>query len=49
MGVHNNVANIGKNLIHSLVTSRYVISSQNSFAISLIEHLTKLTMCVPKY
>jgi hypothetical protein len=49
MGVHNNVANIGKNLIHSLVISRYVKSSQISFATSSIEHLTKLTVCIPKY
>jgi hypothetical protein len=49
MGVHNDVVNIGRNLIHSLVTSRYVNSTQISFAISLIEHLTKLTMCIPKY
>jgi hypothetical protein len=49
MGVHNDVVNIGKNLIHSLVTSRYVKNTQISFAISLIEPLTKLTMCIPKY
>jgi hypothetical protein len=49
IGAHNNVTNIGKNLIHSLVKSRYVDNSQISFAISLVEHLTKLTMCIPKY
>jgi hypothetical protein len=50
IGDHDNVANIGKNLIHSLVTStRYVNNSQISFAISSIEHLTKLTICIPKY
>jgi hypothetical protein len=49
MGVHNNVANIGKNLIHSLVRSRYVNNSQISFAISSIKHLTKLTTCIQKY
>jgi hypothetical protein len=49
MGVHNNVADIGKNLILSLVRSRYVNSSQISFAIFSIEHLTKLIMCIPKH
>jgi hypothetical protein len=35
MGVHNNVVDIDKNLIHSLVKSRYGNLLQIPFAISL--------------